>query len=165
MGIEPSGPRSASAGELTGRPRVAVAAFCIGFGLFICAAGLRWVDVKPSPGVPHWILGLAGVVFLLAGIAIALPRPPSRWHDVIGALLFTVFATMGLWIGFGPGERRFGGGLSAGGLAVHGAGSSSVGRFVFGGMGVLVLLIALVAWRRVFRRRPEASEEPTRPAP
>lgn len=147
-----------SSSELSGRPRVAVAAFCICFGLFIIAAGLRWVDIEPSRGVPHWIVGLAGAVFLLAGIAIALPRPPSRWHDLIGALLFTAFATIALWIGFGPGERRFSGGVSAGGLAVHGSGGSGVGRFVFGAMGVLLLLMALVAWGRLFRPRSDADE-------
>jgi hypothetical protein len=96
-------PRTSSVDALSGRTRAVAAAFLIGSGLFICAAALRWINVPPAPGVPHWIVGLAGAVFLLAGIAVALPQRASRLQDFLGAVLFTAFATMGLWIGFGPG--------------------------------------------------------------
>jgi len=138
---------------LSGKARAGVAVFCIGFGVFICAAATRWIDLPPAPGVPLWIVGLAGAVFVLAGMAVALPQRTSRLQDVLGALLFTAFATVGLWIGFGPGQRKFSGGLSVGPVAFGGESNEMVGRIAFGAMGVLVLLIALTAWRRVFRLR------------
>ena len=105
--MQPSEPGSASVGSLSGNARAGIAVLCIGFGLFICAAAARWIDVQPAPGVPHWLVGLAGAIFVLAGIAVALPQRPTRVQDFVGALLFAAFAAMGLWIGFGPGDRRF----------------------------------------------------------
>ena len=135
----------------SGWGRAAVACSCIGSGAFICAAALRWIDVRPAPGVPYWIAGLAGVVFALAGIAIALPQRPSRVHDALGALLFSAFAAIGLWVGFGPGPRAFSGSVAIGPVAVGGGGGETIGRIVFGAMGVVVALIAVLAWRRLFR--------------
>jgi len=147
---------------LSGWGRAAVACFCIGFGAFICAAALRWIDVRPAPGVPYWIAGLAGAVFALAGIAIALPQRPSRVHDALGALLFSAFAAIGLWVGFGPGPRAFSGSASIGPLAVGGGGGETIGRIAFGAMGVVVSLIAVLAWRRLFRPR-DARGQPANP--
>ena len=138
---------------LSGIARAGIAAFCVGFGAFIGAAAMRWIDVPPAPGVPYWIVGLAGAVFALAGIAIALPQRATRLQDVLGALLFSAFASIGLWIGFGPGERHFGGGMSVGPVAFGGDSGDMTGRVAFGAMGVLVSLIAVAAWRRVFRPR------------
>jgi hypothetical protein len=114
---------------------------------------MRWIDVPPAPGVPYWIVGLAGSIFVLAGIAVALPQRTTRLQDLLGALLFTAFATMGLWIGLGPGRRQFSGGISVGPVTLGGGSNEMVGRIAFTAMGVLVSLIALRAWRRVFRRR------------
>ena len=119
--------------------------------MFICTAAMRWIDVPPAPGVPYWIAGLAGAVFVLAGIAIALPQRTMRLQDLLGALLFTAFATIRLWIGFGPGQWNFSGGMSVGTVALGGESNEMGGRIAFGAMGVLVSLIALRAWRRVFR--------------
>ncbi len=154
--MQPSEPGSASVGSLSGNARAGIAVLCIGFGLFICAAAARWIDVQPAPGVPHWLVGLAGAIFVLAGIAVALPQRPTRVQDFVGALLFTAFAAMGLWIGFGPGDRRFSGSWSFGPIA-GGESSAIVGRLMFGAMGVLVAVIALYAWRRVFRHRAAAN--------
>jgi hypothetical protein len=83
----------------------------------------------------------------------ALPQHPSRLHDALGAMLFTVFAAIPLWVGFGPGPRAFGGSASIGPLTVSGLGGETVGRIVFGAMGIVGTLIAALAWRRLFRRR------------
>ena len=141
---------------LSGWGRAAVACFCIGFGAFICAAALRWIDVRPAPGVPYWIAGLAGAVFALAGIAIALPQRPSRVHDALGALLFSAFAAIGLWVAEAVHDVRR--------VADHEHRriGETIGRIAFGAMGVVVSLIAVLAWRRLFRPR-DARGQPANP--
>lgn len=156
--MEPPGSQSTPVSELSVRTRAAVAVFCIGFGLFICAAAMRWINVPPAAGVPYWIAGLAGLVFVLAGIAVALPQRASRLQDLLGALLFTAFAALALWIGFGPGPRHFSGGISVGPVAFGGEGDGTIGRIMFGAMGILVALIAIKAWRRLVRPRDEEGE-------
>jgi hypothetical protein len=147
-------PSAATTSVASGWSRIVIACSCIGAGAFICAAALRWIDVRPAQGVPYWIAGLAGVVFLVAGIAVALPQHPSRIHDALGATLFTAFATIALWVGFGPGPRAFNGAASIGPVSVGGiGGGETLGRIVFGIMGVVVLFIAAIAWRRLFRPR------------
>ena len=143
---------NASTGDLSRKTRAGVALGCTGFGLFLCAAAMRWIDVRLAPGVPDWITGLAGANFVIAGTAVALPQCASRLQDILGASLFTAFATMGLWVGLGPGERRFSGGWSVGPTALGGEGNGIVGRVLFGAMGFFVVLLALRAWSRVFRR-------------
>ena len=149
----PQPPRIASTADVSPRGRYAIGALAVAIGAFIIAIALRWIDIAPTRGTPYWIVGLAGVVFALAGVALFLPQRPSRAQDVVGALLFSAFAAIGLWVGFGPGEREFSGSMSAGPVAVGAMTGASVGRFVFGAMGIVVALIALVAWRRVFRPR------------
>jgi hypothetical protein len=153
-------PRSVSVSALSVRARAAVAVFCIGFGLFVCAAAMRWIAVPLARGVPFWIAGLAGAVFVLAGIAVALPQHTTRLQDLLGALLFTAFATIGIWAGFGPGQRNFSGGTSVGPLTFGGESNEMVGRILFGAMGILVALIAVKAWRRLTRPRDEDQAQP-----
>jgi hypothetical protein len=144
----------ASVSDLPPRTRALVVCGLAGFGLFMLAVGLRIVGIAPSRGVPYWLVDLVGVLFLLAAVAAALPARPSRLHDVVGALIFTGFAVMALWIGAGPGERHFGGtGLSLGPVTVEVSSGPSVGRVAFTVAGALIALVAVLAWRRVFRRR------------
>ena len=141
-----------SMGDVSPRGRALIAAGLIGFALFMFAAAFQWIDVRPSRGVPYWIVAVVGVIAALAGIAVALPQRASRLNDFLGAILFTAFAVVPLWIGFGPGPRTFGGGIAIGPIG-FGFGGETAGRVVFGIVGVLVALIAVYAWRRAFRRR------------
>ena len=52
-------------------------------------------------------------------------------------------------IAFGPGERHFSGGISAGIVPVQ---SATPGRAVFGTFGVLCDVITLLAWWLVYRK-------------
>ncbi len=149
----PELPRAARTSDLSPRTRYALGALMLAFGGFIVAIALRWIDIAPTRGTPYWIVGLAGGLFSLAGIALLLPTRLSRALDVVGALLFSGFANLGLWVGFGPGERQFSGSFSAGPVGTAGGGNASLGRFMFGTMGILVAVVALLAWRRVFRPR------------
>ncbi len=149
----PQPPRVASTADVSPRQRYTIGAIAVAIGAFIIAIALRWIDIAPTRGTPYWIVGLAGSVFALAGVALLLPRRRSRAQDVLAALLFSAFAAIGLWVGFGPGEREFSGSMSAGPIAVGGTAGEGIGRAVFGAMGIVVALIAGVAWRRVFRPR------------
>jgi hypothetical protein len=141
--------------------RVVAGLGCVAFGAFILAAAFRLIPIEPSRGVPHWIVGVAGMCFSIAGVALLLPQRPSRLHDALGASLFTLFATMGVWVGFAPGERHFSGGVSIGPIAASGFDGEAVGRFAFGTMGVLVGLLAIFTWRRAFRKRNDDSSAPS----
>ncbi|HZQ61828.1 MAG TPA: hypothetical protein VFC24_10790 [Casimicrobiaceae bacterium] len=133
------------------RERTIIAAIMLAAGAGIIAIALGWIDIAPTPGTPRWVVGLAGSVFAFAGVALLLPPQDSRAQNLIGALLLSAFAAIGLWIGFGPGERHFLASLSGGAAVASSGGHEGLGRFVFGTMGVLVALCALAVWRRVFR--------------
>ena len=60
-----------------------------------------------------------------------LPPGPSRLTDMLAAILFTAFAVVPLWIGFGPGKRHFGGGISLGPIGI-GITGETIGRIAFG---------------------------------
>ena len=133
--------------------RYAMAALCGALGAFLVAIGLEVVKITPAQGVPYWIVGLSGALFLIGALGIALPQRATRAQAVLAALMYTGFAAMGLWVGFGPGERHFSGSASIGPLGFGNAGGSTLGRALFGAGGVLVALIAATAWRRALRPR------------
>ena len=75
------------------------------------------------------------------------------------------FASIFVWIAFGPGERRFSGGFSIGPLFTSSASSEMEGRIVFGIAAVLLSAFALwgtYAWlRSLFRRGPDDADHPS----
>ena len=120
------------------------------FGLFACGTGLLIVLVaagvipadERSFGAPRWVVGAAGVALLLGGSIVGLV-----------ALIFN-------WIAFGPGERRFSGGMA---LPFFWVSSSRIGewtgRLVFGGGAILVDLffvwVMVRGVRQLLRSRRE----------
>src|SRR4029453_4321167 len=68
---------------------------------------------------PRWVVGAAGLAFVLAGIAVATGpadgRPtaasaPATWRSgLLSGAIVGLMAVAPNWIAFGPGERRFGG--------------------------------------------------------
>ncbi len=117
---------------------------------------------------PHWVVGLAGLAFVLAGALVLTPLliggfvPPDQNTDtqktaiklvqqIWGCLFLTSFAAVPLWIGFGPGERIFSSSISFFGLTTHGPGSESSGRILFGAAGILIGLWGVFPWIALFR--------------
>ena len=133
-------------------------------GLTIVLVSLGLIPVDPSSvHAPMWVLGLAGVVFMLPGLlmcyyAIRNGLSPDgatfeekAWGGpgwFVGAVIISAFGAIGLWVGFGDGPRQFGGGIT---------GTEREGRFVFGSMGVLCTVMAVAVWFRglgeIFRGR------------
>lgn len=145
-------------------------------GLVAMSAGLTIVaaamGILPAPEqsfhAPHWVVGLAGMVFVFAGTIFLTPALiagflPADQHTpaqkkaikllqkILGTLLLTSFAAVPLWIGFGPGERTFGSSTGFSGLTSHGAGNETAGRAVFAAAGLLIGVWAAFAWVSFFR--------------
>ncbi|HEY3202576.1 MAG TPA: hypothetical protein VGL03_02840 [Thermoanaerobaculia bacterium] len=138
-------------------------------GLFIVAVSI-WAGGEKFEA-PRWIVASVGSAFLFFGSWIALcyglGYDPKRPEETLPSpLLQLVFAMPGLfffalpfhWIAFGPGERRFSGGLSFPLLFLRHGNDEMSGRIAFGIGAVLIdLLIVYSAVRLIGRRRDRAA--------
>jgi hypothetical protein len=98
---------------------------------------------------PRWLVGCAGLSFLLAGAAVALARPGAAPGTVAANPYFGGAAGLVLvlilnWIAFGVGQRHFSGGIALPFVSWSGASSEWTGRAAFG-IGAL-LADVIVAW-------------------
>jgi hypothetical protein len=143
---------------------LAIAAAVMAGGAYFVLVGF---ELAPAPGVvngPIWLGALCGLLFLLAGIALALraylrmddreidvPVDAPLWAKMIfwltGVGMAICLALIGSWLAFGSGERAF----SMSGL-VSGPAGETLGRVVFG-IGAVLTWLAVVAFVRVGYRR------------
>ena len=119
-------------------------------GLFVV---LISADVIPVPDstfeAPRWIVGCAGLSFLLAGVAVALARPGAAPGSIAANSYFGGAAGLVLvlilnWIAFGPGTRHFSGGIALPFVSWSSSPSEWAGRAAFGFGAFLADVI--VAW-------------------
>lgn len=120
-------------------------------GLFII---LRATNIIQAGDVyaPLWLLGVCGFIFLFLGIfafyyAIRnwskpdyIQKQPADFSIgpwILGVVIVTCFGIIGTWIAFGPGERKFEGGITGGEIE---------GRIAFGVGAVIVAIIAVWMW-------------------
>jgi hypothetical protein len=96
----------------------------------------------------HLMGAPAGLMFVFAGLLMALPPNDVRWRNLLATLVVTCFALTFDWAAFGPGERRFSGSIGGFGFIP----SESVGRFVFGAFALVLDAIAISMWIGQFRR-------------
>jgi hypothetical protein len=138
-------------------------------GLLIVAVAVGIIPVAERAfHAPHWVVALAGMVFVLAGtllmtpllsgggvsthsIAASEPKTVKLVQQFLGCLLLTCFAAVPIWIGFGPGERLFGSTFGIAGLTSHGPQSDLTGRGIFGISGLLIALWAAYSWFGLLR--------------
>jgi hypothetical protein len=149
--------------ELTPRARLVFALLAMAAGLAPMALTTGLVTPRPgSMRAPEWVVFLAGCTFFVAGWLILLPEHWVRTRGFLGAMLLSGFAAVFDWVGFGPGERHFSGGLSIGPLFSSGASDELTGRIVFGIAAVSMSLLALWVWARWLRSllEPEAASSP-----
>jgi hypothetical protein len=131
----------------------------LAIGLVFVVAGLPIMAlatglITPRPGslhAPEWVLFMAGFSFSMAGTLFLLPESWIKLRGFLGGLLVTAFASIFDWVAFGPGERRFSGGLSIGPVFTSSGSSELSGRIWFGIAGVLISCFALWAWLRWLR--------------
>lgn len=134
-----------------------------GLGIFLLlrAAGITQIG---EINVPPWVLAITGMVIFLPGACLihhglrnaVSPAPEGRGDDpnrvqfcswLLGPILMTGLSLIFGWVAFGPGERRFHGGIT---------GSPIEGRIAFGIATVIFTLLSAVAWvytvRQLFAR-------------
>ena len=139
-------------------------------GVMVAAMGLVPVlsalGVAPSDeassGAPRWIGGIAGGLFVVAGLYI-LTKPavdrlePGLRKQILGLfplLIVTGMATISSWIAFGPGERRFESGASNSILQISwGDAGELLGRAAFGVGAVFLIVITAIGWWKYLRGR------------
>jgi hypothetical protein len=140
------------------------------YGLICATAGVAFIlgafgilPMTPSPDVPMWLAGCAGLCFVLMGAALiaSFAIAPGRGPDggmapgtSFALKVMNYFLGLGLvlsmtavftWIAFGPGERHFSSGVSVPFLSYRGPGGSTSGRIMFGIGAVLMWLFLITA--------------------
>jgi hypothetical protein len=118
-------------------------------GAFVVAGALGWIPLELSPGVPRWVGAAAGFAFAVAGVIVSLPPRESRLVDSAAATLVSLFAAIGGWVAFAPGERHFSSSVSVGGIAASGDAAGWAGRIAFGIGAILCGVFAALLWKRV----------------
>ena len=142
----------------------------MGFGSIFFIAGalivLLAADIIPADpssfNAPRWVVGAAGLVFMLAGFMVALqgafgPNPEESklylWIFMfIGPAFLILFASIFIWVGFGPGERAFTSTTSVGMVSTSGSGSQIGGRIAFGSGGIIALLMTFLMIRGTWKK-------------
>jgi hypothetical protein len=89
-----------------------------------------------------------GLMFVFAGIVLALPPSYATWRNLVTALLMTCFAITFDWVAFGPGERHFSGSIMGFGFLP----GELMGRIAFGLFAVILDICAVAMWIGQCRR-------------
>lgn len=147
-----------------------------GLGIVLVGAGVLPVNPR-DVHAPLWVIGCVGLAFMAAGASVALgtasdtteadgslpasaPLSLRLLQYGLGLVVVTGLATVGTWVAFGTGERKFKSSISAFGVSHSGAGDEWIGRIIFGVGAVLcwlfLILVARQGWRRLF---PQSGSE------
>jgi hypothetical protein len=138
-------------GEESAGSRIAMGIFCATMGLIPMGAGTyAALHAAHPPTSADFLFAPAGLLFVFAGVLLALPPGRAELRRFFAALLVTAFALTLDWVAFGPGERQFGGGISFG-IGIGFNPGEFFGRSVFGIFAVLLDLLAAVMWVREIR--------------
>lgn len=122
---------------------LALIAIACGGYILLVASGV--FEGEPANDTPHWVLGLAGMVFVIAGFMIFL-RNHSRALDLLAAVLLGGFTLIAGWVAFYSSPEGFSGGIP---LLPRGM-NVSLGRIMFG-LGTLMCFAGfLYALKRFF---------------
>lgn len=124
--------------------------------LIVVSAGLLPLAVslgviKAQEGTVHapmWVLGLCGLVFVIAGFMLLLGQR-SRFNDLLAALICSCFGAVGLWVSLEGASENFSGGIPF----VPSFTNVIIARWMFGSGAVICFLIALYAVYRFFKDR------------
>jgi hypothetical protein len=142
--------------------RIALGFISAAIGLVVIGSAVSAAIHATDPFTGERVIAVpAGLIFVLGGALVALPPGSRRWRGALSALLVTCFAVTFDWVAFGPGERKFGGGISLG--ANVGAGfpvGEFIGRAVFGVVAIVLDILAIIVWishcRRLLRPTTDA---------
>ena len=139
----------------------------LAFGSLFAAMGLLvtglvlYGAVHADPFTPDSLMGVpAGLMFLFAGILIALPPAYTKWRSLLATLVITCFALTFDWVAFGPGERRFTGSIGGIGFIP----GEMMGRAFFGLFALVLDACAVAMWVRQCRQMFGSDDSTTTPA-
>ena len=144
-------PADAATRPLSPQAKVYVGAACAAMGLLTLALGTHAALNVPHATGDDFMYAPAALVFVFAGVLLALPPERAALTRLFGALLITCFAVTFDWVAFGPGERHFAGGLSLGGVGIGARPGELFGRAMFGVGAVMFDIVAVVLWVRLLR--------------
>ncbi|MDX1585883.1 MAG: hypothetical protein R3222_04030 [Balneolaceae bacterium] len=118
-------------------------------GLAVIALALGLLPVEQSQfGAPRWIMGMAGGIFVMAGLMMVWGEG-SSWNNLLAALLLTMMGLVGGWVGFFGTDEGFSGGFPFLPDAVN----ISIGRGLFGIGALTCFLMAAYAFRLQFEHQ------------
>jgi hypothetical protein len=127
----------------------------LAYGLLFAAMGLMitgfalYGAVHADPFTADRLMAApAGLMFVFAGILIALPPEYTKWRNLLATLVITCFAVTFDWVAFGPGERRFTGSIGGFGFIP----GEMMGRAFFGLFAVVLDICAIAMWVRQCRQ-------------
>jgi hypothetical protein len=147
-------------GKATPGGRIVLGITVAAFGLLMIGLGLHAATRATHPLTSEDFIGVfAALVFVFGGALLAVPPERAGLQKLLGALLMTTFALTLDWVAFGPGPRRFSGGLSNGWLGVGFATGETFGRTVFGIFAVILDVFAALMWFRLIRPRAPGSKD------
>jgi hypothetical protein len=160
------------------RARLIFGGIFVAVGLPIVLIGSGMLPVNPRDvHAPLWVIGCVGLAFVAAGSSVAIgaasptstrdgslppdaPLPLRLLQYALSLVVVAGLATVGSWVAFGTGERKFKSSISAFGVSHSGAGDEWTGRVIFGVGAVLcwlfLILVARQGWRRLF---PQSKSE------
>ena len=139
--------------DLSPGGRIAIGAACGVMGLLSIALGVDSVlSSANTPGSDFLGIVSFGLIWVFGGALIVLPPGNSRLRDCLGTMLVTCFALAFDWVAFAPGERAFTGGVSHGGVGGAFHPDETTGRVIFGAAAMVLNVISVVLWIRLFKR-------------
>ncbi len=120
---------------------------CMGGFIFLAAMGVIPAD-PDSFDAPRGVVAVAGVMFMLAGVAVAFQglrhtsfgqtRLWTLLNSLLGLSVLLLLAIPFHWVAFGPGERQFTGTASLPFVRFSSGSKAILGRAAFGTMAVLM---------------------------
>ncbi len=133
---------------MNSRQQIVIAGIgCLAVGTLICLVGLGVIPVDPdSVHAPGWVLGAAGGVFSLGGLAIIFPQRPVV-ASICGNLIVAMFAAIGIWIAVAAPAEGFSGGT----WFLSREQNVSVARMMFGAGGAISLLMLIPGTKHLIR--------------
>ena len=152
---------AADPGSLSARGRLGMGLGVAALGVLIAGLGVHSALRATHPLTSEDFIGaFAALIFVFGGALLALPPERAGLQRLLGALLVTSFALTLDWVAFGPGPRRFGGGISSGLIGIGFNPGETFGRALFGIGAVVLDLVAVLMWVRMIRQ-PRAPDSTT----
>jgi hypothetical protein len=138
-------------------PLVGIFAIAIGGSIILVS-----LDIIRTPDssfhAPRWLAGMAGGVFVLAGLSVLFRELSGllTWSECLSGFMRTVqrvlvilivafMAGIANWVAFGPGERSYSGSAGGASLTLFFNCGDVMGRIVFGIGALLLDLIIVIA--------------------